>query len=130
MKANIQIIENNAQEKFALVPMAEWERVSALAEDAGDILAADQAMRELAAGDDELVPLAVARMLLEGKHPLHVWRRYRGLTQQALADAAGMGKSYISQIESGAKTGSVKCLTALAAALRVSVDDLILDKSD
>lgn len=125
MNAIIQIIESNGKQQYAIVPIEEWNRVRALAEDAEDIRAADQAVRELAAGYDEAIPVELVRELLDNKHPVYAWRRYRGLTQQALADAAGVGKSYISQIESGAKTGSVKCLTRIATALDVNVDDLI-----
>ncbi len=125
MNANIQIIEKEGHAQYAVVPMEEWRRICALAEDAEDIRAADSAVRELAEGYDETVPVEVVRELLGDKHPLSIWRRYRGLTQQALADAAGVGKSHISQIESGAKTGSVKCLRRLAEALRVDIDDLV-----
>lgn len=127
MNANIEIIEKDGNEEYAVVPMEEWRRICALAEDAEDIRAADNAVRDLAAGYDETIPMEVARKLLETVHPLSVWRQYRGLTQLELADAAGIGKSYISQIESGAKTGSVKCLRRLAEALRVDIDDLISD---
>jgi len=127
MNANIQVIEKDGNAEYAIVPIAEWRRICALAEDAEDIRAADNAVRELAAGYDETVPLEVVRRLVEGDHPLSVWRKYRGLTQQTLAEAAGMGKSYISQIESGAKRGSVKSLQRLAEVLRVDVDDLIAD---
>jgi len=125
MNANIQIIGKNGSEEYAVVPIDEWRRVCALAEDAEDIRAADTAVRELAAGYDEVVPVEVVRKLIGEQHPLSVWRQYRGLTQKALADAAGIGKSYISQIESGAKPGSVKILARLADVLDVSVDDLI-----
>lgn len=127
MNAHIQIIEKEGQAEYAVVPVEEWRRICALAEDAEDIQAADSAVRELAEGYDETVPVEVVRNLLDDKHPLLVWRQYRGLTQQALADSAGVGKSHISQIESGAKTGSVKCLRRLAEALRVDIEDLIQD---
>ena len=125
MNAEIQIIERDGNPEYAVVPMEEWRRICALAEDAEDIRAADQAVRELAEGYDEVVPVEVVRELLEGRHPLSVWRQYRGLTQQALADAAGIGTSYISQIESGGKTGSIKCLRKLAEVLCVDIDDLV-----
>lgn len=37
-----------------------------------------------------------------------------------------VGKSYLSQIEAGKKTGSPRVLRALAAALRVDMDDLVV----
>ena len=127
MNAKIQIIEKDGREEYAVVPMEEWLRICALAEDAEDIRAADGAVRELAAGYDETVSMDVVRQLLEGAHPLAVWRQYRGMTQQELGEAAGIGKSYVSQIESGAKTGSVKCLHRIAEVLGVDVDDLIVN---
>lgn len=126
MNANIQVIEKDGNEEYAIMPIDEWRRICALAEDAEDIRAADGAIRELAAGYDETGPMEIVRALVEANHPLSVWRKYRGLTQQALADA-GMGKSYVSQIESGAKSGSVKSLRRLAEVLRIDVDDLIAD---
>ncbi|MBS3745383.1 MAG: helix-turn-helix domain-containing protein [Wenzhouxiangellaceae bacterium] len=127
MNDKIQIIEKDGREEYAVVPMEEWRRVCALAEDAEDIRAADSAVRELTAGYDEAVPMDVVRELLEAPHPLSVWRRYRGMTQQALGEAAGIGKSYISQIESGAKIGSVKCLHRIAEVLGIDIDDLIVN---
>ena len=127
MNANIRIIEKEGQAEYAVVPMEEWRRICALAEDAEDIQAADNAVREQPEGYGEAVPVEIVRKLLDEHHPLSVWRQYRGLTQQALADAAGVGKSHISQIESGTKTGSVRCLRRLAEALRVDIDDLVSD---
>lgn len=125
MSADIQIIERDGKPEYAVIPIDEWRRVCELAEDAEDIRLASKAARELAEGDDEIVPLEVVRELLTGRHPLGVWRNYRGLTQQALADSADVGVSYISQIESGAKSGSVKLLRRLAEVLRVDIDDLV-----
>ncbi|MCB2262426.1 MAG: helix-turn-helix transcriptional regulator [Candidatus Thiosymbion ectosymbiont of Robbea hypermnestra] len=44
---------------------------------------------------------------------------------QALARKAGIDKTYLSQIETGRKQGSVAALAQLASALSVEVDDLI-----
>ena len=42
-----------------------------------------------------------------------------------LAVAAGLAASYLSSIENGKKPGSVKAMKRIAAALNISVDDLI-----
>jgi len=125
MIADIQIIEKEGNAEYAVVPIEEWRLICALAEDAEDIRAADHAVRELAEGYDETVPVEVVRELLEDKHPLSVWRRFRRLSQKRLADAAGVGTSYISQIESGRKAGSVQVLRRIADCLDVDIDDLV-----
>lgn len=126
MNAQVQIIEKDGKPEYAVVPIELYHTLLEKAEVSEDILAADAAMRELTEGKDELIPGDVASRLLSGDvHPLRVWREYRGLTQEALAEQAGVGKSYISQIEAGKKTGSARVLQALAKALRVDMDELI-----
>ena len=43
----------------------------------------------------------------------------------ALADQAGIGKGYLSQIENGARTGTIETMKKLAAALDIELDDLV-----
>ncbi len=62
--------------------------------------------------------------MLDGENALKVWRKHRGVTQRALAKAAGKSKSYICEIEAGKKSPSVKTLKALAKALDCGLDDL------
>ena len=68
----------------------------------------------------------MAARLFAEEHPLKVWREHRGMTQDALAEQAGVGKSYISQIESGKKTGSVSVLSKIAAILKLDVNDVLV----
>jgi DNA-binding XRE family transcriptional regulator len=89
-----------------------------------DVQAYDEAKRMLAAGE-ELVPSAVTYAILDGASPVRAWREARGLTQGQLAEAAGISIPYLSQIEAGKRKGSADVLTALARALRVSLDDIV-----
>lgn len=60
------------------------------------------------------------------------WRRRRGgITQVALAGLAGLSQSYISQVEAGHKSVERRStLVALAAALQVTVADLLGEPGD
>ncbi|HJU16961.1 MAG TPA: helix-turn-helix transcriptional regulator [Stellaceae bacterium] len=75
--------------------------------------------------DGETVPIELVDRLLAGENPIQVWREYRGLNLTALAAAAGIGKGYLSQLESGERQGPVGTLKPIAAALRVDLDDLV-----
>lgn len=121
MNSNIQIIERDGQPEYAVVPFAEFERMRRLAEEAEDLRAYDAAMSD----DGEVLPHEVVRRLVEGDAPLRVWREFRGMTQSELAQRAGVDKTYVSQIESGRKSGSVKVINQLAEVLGVTLDDLI-----
>ena len=90
-------------------------------EDAYDRAVLDQALRM----DEELLPAEIARRMVEGESPLRVFRTYRRMSQQTLADAAKVSKTTISEIETGRKDGSIKTLIAIAHALNVDLDDLV-----
>ena len=125
MNAQVQIIERNGEPEYAVLPIDAYHRLLVLAEDREDMAAADQAVEELRSGQDELVPADVADALLAGDNPIKVWRTHRGLTQETLAQAAGVTKQFIYQLEHGKSRPKVDTLTKLAHALRVDLDDLV-----
>jgi transcriptional regulator with XRE-family HTH domain len=67
--------------------------------------------------------------MLDGENKIRVWREYRGLTVKALAEAAGVTPAYLSQIETGAREGTIETLKKLSAALRVTIDDILFDRT-
>ena len=75
--------------------------------------------------DGDAIPLAVLDRLLDGEHPLKVFRRYRGLSQKELAERTGLNATYLSQIETRKRGGSTRVYRLLAAALNVDIGDLI-----
>lgn len=77
-------------------------------------------------GEEELIPSQIAYAILDGENPIKVWREYRGMTQQAVADNAGISKPYLSQIETNKRTGTKEVLLAIAKALKVTLDDIVI----
>lgn len=102
-----------------------YDELAAAEEMLADVTAYDTAKRRLGLGEDELVPTSVADALLGGQSPVRVWRQYRGLSQAELARRAGIAVSYLSNIETGVRSGSVDRLARIASALNVRLDDLI-----
>ena len=122
---SVQIIEKNGAPEYAVIPYEEYQRLLEQAEEAQDLKDAEEAARAIEQGE-ETIPLEVLERLLNGAdHPIKVWREYRELTQEALAEQVGVGKSYISQLESRSRTGSTRVIKALAQALGVDLDDLL-----
>lgn len=62
---------------------------------------------------------------LAAPSPLAFWRKRRGLTQAALADAAGISQAYLAQIETGRRVGDVNLYAKIARRLGVSIEDLL-----
>ena len=116
------ILDDTGKPTFAVIPWRDYERLTS--EDAA-ILSDEEHYDRAIADNGESFPIEVVDQLLAGQNPISVYRNYRGLTQNALAAAAGINTVYLSQIETGKRTGSAKTLAALAKALQVTLDDLI-----
>ncbi|WP_442774965.1 helix-turn-helix domain-containing protein [Sphaerotilus montanus] len=122
MSNHVQVIEQDGKPAFYVVPAALWERMREAAEDAEDIADLERFERE---DDGVRYPAAVAMAMADGASPLRAWREHRGMTLQVLADAAGLSRAYVSQIEGAKRTGSAATLAKLAQALGIPVAALI-----
>lgn len=118
---SVQILKKDGLPEYAVVPIEEYKALLSLAEDADDIRVATEAKNS----DDELVPAAVVNAIMDGENPIKVWRKYRRLSQTALAVMADVSQAYIGQIETGAREGKICVYKAIAGALEVDVDDLV-----
>ena len=125
----LQIIEKNGKPEWAFIPYGEYQRLLTETEMVQDVRDYDEAKLALANGE-ELIPSQVTYALLDGENPIRVWREYRGLTQQQVAEVAGISKPYLSQLESGQRKGTAEVLQAIARALHVSLDDLVMAETE
>lgn len=110
--------------KFAVLPIEDYQRLLAIAEDREDIAEAADAERRRNEGM-EYLPASMVDRILDGENALRVWREYRGLGIAELAEKSGYGNSMISKIETGARQGTVAFWNAVAAALGVTPDDIM-----
>ncbi len=110
---------------MAVLPKADYDKLLEAFEDREDIEAGRKFRAKLSAGDEELIPSEYVNRMIDGENKIKVWRDFRGMSAKALADAAGMSAPYLSQIESGAREGSLDALKKLAEALRVTIDELV-----
>lgn len=117
----IQFIERDGKREFAVIPIELYERLSNALEDAEDAQLFDVAK---ASDEGFRIPAGVANAILNGEQPVKVWREHRGLTQEALAEKAGISKAYLCQIETRKRVGALKTLKAIAGALAVSMNEL------
>ncbi len=121
---NVQIINKDGRPEWAVIPYEDYIRLREEAEMLQDVADYDAAKEALEQGE-ELIPSEVTFAILNGENPTRVWRNYRALTQQELADRAGISKPYLSQIETGKRTGTAEVLAAIANALGVTLDEMM-----
>ena len=117
------IRDSTGRPAFAVIP---WSDFQNLVGGDAEAMLSDEELFDLAlAAGDETFPSPVVDQILAGQNPVSVHRRHRGMTQTALAEAAGISAIYLSQIETGRRTGSTKTLAAIAGALGIDLDDLV-----
>jgi len=122
----VQFVKIEGRE-IAVMPRAEYERLLARArdEDAGTRRLVRRARAKIARGEEVALPKDVADRMAAGENPIRIAREWRGLTQVALAAAAGMGQGYLSDLEGGRRKGQTDVLARIAQALDVPLDMLV-----
>jgi len=71
------------------------------------------------------LPIALVERLIGGESPVRVWRLHRGLGARVLAARAGLSATYLSEIETGKKPGSLATMARLAQALGRPLEDFV-----
>jgi transcriptional regulator with XRE-family HTH domain len=72
-------------------------------------------------------PQSAAGVALRHRFALNVrhFRKKRGMTQRELADAAGVGRTFVSQVERGRFSVTLETMGAISSALGISPTLLI-----
>ena len=116
----VQILKTDSGEELVVLSRRDYD---ALLARLGDEEAEDRMTVVIAAEQRAEAPLpeAVSAAVLRGEGVLRSLRAWRGLTQVQLAEAAEIGQSFLSELESRAKTPSADTAARLARALDVPV---------
>lgn len=119
----VQFIKTAGGEELAVLPRAEFERLTALAndEDIGVGRIVEKARAAIAAGDDIVLPKAIVDRLAAGDNPLRVLREWRGMMQVELAASLGITQGYLSDVETGKRKGPVALHQKIARELGVPI---------
>jgi hypothetical protein len=120
-----QIIRTPGGEELVVLPLADYEalldRADHEAEDADDIAIYDARKTELMAGGVVLPP-EVSAAVLRGGSRLKAIRHWRYETQKHLSFKTDISQGYLSDLESGRRTGTPETIAKLAQALDVQVE--------
>jgi len=130
MSTPIQVIERDGKPEWAVLPHEIYLKLTEEAEMLRDIRDYDTVKMAIERGEQEVIPSEVTYAILDGENPIKVWREYRSLTQQQLAKAIGISTPYLSQIEKNRRTGTKEVLLAIAKALKVTLDDIVVQTEE
>lgn len=121
--AKVQFIRTPKGESLAVLPRAEYEALAKAADryDRAQLRAVERRIKE---GREKEYPFAVVEAVADGLPPVRAWREDRALSATAVAEAAGISAGYLSQIETGRRTGTLRVLQAIADVIGVTVTEL------
>ena len=122
---SVQIIKQGDKPEWAVVPYEIYLELVEKAETLLDVQDYDSAKASLQRGDDELIPSEIVYAILDGENAIKVWREFREMSQQELAEKAGISIPYLSQLETNKRTGSIEVLSSLAKTLNVSLENIV-----
>jgi DNA-binding XRE family transcriptional regulator len=116
------------RKNFVKLPELEFNKMLEELEDLRDIHAVRSAKKSIASGEMETFPAALARALMEAKHSgdkIAIWRKYRKIKRNQLAEKIGVTGSYISMLEAGKRNGDAKLFKKIADCLECDVEALL-----
>jgi DNA-binding Xre family transcriptional regulator len=122
---SVQIIRRDGKPEWAVIPYETYVKMVDEAEMLQCVREYDAAKAALESGDEELIPSEVVYAVMDGDNPIKVWREHRQMTGPQLAEAVGIDLLDLSEIETGQRVGTTETLTAIAGALRVSLDEIV-----
>ena len=108
---------------FVIIQKKDYEKLLSTYEDYLDIMEALEVKNKAKSGEEDLIPSNVIDEIYDkNTNRLIAYRKFRGLSQQQLADKAKVSKSTIAKIESGESKGSIAVFKKLSMVLKVDAD--------
>ena len=127
-----KFIDAGAGNELVILTREEFDRLYRLAaeaeEDEADILMYDQRKSELTNSPNSRLPREVSAMLLRGDRLIKALRKWRGISQSQLAASTNLTQGYISDLESGRRTGTQETLKLIALKLDIDLSWVVDDQ--
>lgn len=115
----IQFIPADGQPQWAVIPIEDYTRLC------DNELILKQLQTSSTRASPYVLPESLQIRVLRGESPIRLWREHRLLSQQALAEKAGISIPYLSQLEHKIRSGSKRVLKAIAQALGVDLEAIV-----
>jgi len=104
-------------------PIEDFDRLVQAAEDLDDMEGIEE-IRAAVQNGQETFPLEFVEALIDTDSRLREWRKFRGMSQAKLGEAAELSQAAVTQIETGKRKPNIDTARKLADALQCDIDDL------
>lgn len=120
MAGRVQHIVTQGGEVMVVLPLAHFQFLSAVADPHSTMVPFHRGGPPPSSWTE---PAEITRALAAGESPVAAWRKYRGLTQIALAQLAGISRFTIRRMEeAGTGSGNRNSRRCIASALDIPFD--------
>lgn len=110
-----------SDERYVILPESEFAALQRVLQDALNLVDDNDDKKR------EVFPDEVLAAIRSGRRPIGVFREYRRMSLTELANRTEISEHHLLGIENGAKSASLRAICAIAKALEVRVDDLIIE---
>jgi len=121
-KNTVQFIKNKGKPEWAVIPYEKYLYFQELEEIKR---AVKKFKKDFKLGKEELMPSRYAHRIMDGEHPIRVWREYREISAVEFAKKIDISVPYLSQLESYKRKPSLSIAKKIAKLLHVSIEDLV-----
>jgi DNA-binding XRE family transcriptional regulator len=123
-----QIITTESGEELVVLSRRDYDALLArLGNEAAEDAMTARIIDEARAAGGAALPMEIWTEIEAAPSPVGPIRKWRKVTQAELSEKAGISQGYLSEIETGKKTGDLATLRAIAAALGVGLDAVTKD---
>ncbi|WP_374656219.1 helix-turn-helix domain-containing protein [Dongia sp.] len=123
LKAQSEAIEALARQIDSLAKST--NRMLAQVDTSGEAREIQDILQGIRSGEVATYPSRIVAQLIDGENPVRVFRKFRRMTGEELAAKAGISRPYLTQIETGKREPMFPVMVKIAAALEVSLDELV-----
>lgn len=93
-------------------------------QDYTDIVNMENDWQDFVHNDRKYIPLEYFERVIDGEHPVKVYREWRGYTAKELAEKIGVTPDFVSNIENRLKKGTLEMYQKIAEALDLRLEDV------
>lgn len=120
---NVSFIEDSKGKKAVILSLNTYKKMQEKIEELEDI---ENYIKVIKDQDDEVLPYELVEALIIGEESkIKIMRKYRRMTINELAKKVDITESYLSQIESGKRNGTIEIYKKLSKALEIDIDNII-----
>lgn len=121
----VDIITLNGK-KLAVVPYKMWKKLIERLEDLEDIIAAKKIEADTSNEENEYFPIElIEKIRREGQNRIKVYREYRKMTQEELAEKSRINLQMIQKLENGESNDILKAVKSISKTLKIDAEILI-----